>query len=76
MKLSVSLSSKDAEFLDAYARKTGAPSRSAVFRQALDLLRAQELEQAYTVAWREWARADDPELWERTIGDGIDDAPR
>lgn len=71
----MSLSRNDAEFLDAYAAKTGKP-RSAVVRRALDLLRAEELEQAYATAWHEWERSDDARLWEHASGDGLADAPR
>lgn len=76
MKVSVSLSSEDVEFLDTYAQKTGEPSRSAVVRHALGLLRAEELEDAYAAAWREWAESDDAPLWDRATGDGVADAAR
>ena len=76
MRISVSLSEKDARFLDAYAERTGSPSKSAVVRRALALLRAEQLEQAYTVAWQEWQGTEDAGLWDRASADGLTDAPR
>jgi Arc/MetJ-type ribon-helix-helix transcriptional regulator len=69
MKISVSLSSSDARFLDEYVAKTGAPSRSDAVRRALDLLRTIDMEAAYTSAWREWESSDDAQLWDATSAD-------
>ena len=55
MKLSVSLPEADVAFLDEYAARTQAGSRSAVLHQAVDLLRTSQLEHAYQAAWDEWA---------------------
>jgi Arc/MetJ-type ribon-helix-helix transcriptional regulator len=74
MRISVSLSEKDAQFLDAYAKRTGSASKSAVVRRALDLLRGEQLEHAYAVAWEEWQGSEDARLWERTSADGLTDA--
>jgi Arc/MetJ-type ribon-helix-helix transcriptional regulator len=71
MKLSVSLADEDVEFLDAYARSRGMPSRSAVLQRAVRLLRASELGPAYGDAWEEWAAEPDAELWDATIADGL-----
>ena len=71
MKLSVSLADEDVEFLDAYARARGIPSRSAVVQRAVKLLRAAELQQSYAGAWDEWAAEEDGSLWEATAADGI-----
>lgn len=51
MKLSVSLSREDVEFLDEYARTAGVRSRSAVIQRAVRLLRTSELGPAYAEAW-------------------------
>ena len=72
MKVSVSLPSDDIEFLDGYAEKTGLDSRSAALQKAVRLLRASELEQAYTAAWEEWSGSDDARLWDQTVADGLD----
>ena len=71
MKLSVSLADDDVEFLDAYARSRGIPSRSAALQRAVRLLRASELDAAYAEAWEEWAAGSDAELWEATVADGL-----
>lgn len=69
MKVSVSLSDDDIEYLDDYAERTGAGSRSAALQIAVRLLRASELGDAYEQAWDEWASSDDAALWDSTAGD-------
>ena len=70
MKVSVSLPDDDVEFLDAYAKREGVASRSAVLHRAVRLLRASELGAAYEDAWAEWQAGDDAAMWESTTGDG------
>jgi Arc/MetJ-type ribon-helix-helix transcriptional regulator len=72
MKLSVSLPDEDVEFLDAYAGTHGIESRSAAVHKAVGLLRASELEAAYEAAFDEWTASGEAELWEFTVGDGLD----
>ena len=72
MKLSISLSEEDVEFLDGYARSVGARSRSAVIQRAVRLLRASELGHAYAQAWEEWEAGGDSNLWKSVGGDGIE----
>lgn len=74
MKLSVSLSEEDVATIDAYARESGLPSRSAAVQQAVRLLRDRELEAQYEAAFVEWEGTEDQRLWESTVGDGLDDA--
>lgn len=72
MKLSVSLPDEDVEFLDALIRDRQAKSRSAGIQQALRLLRAVELTDAYAEAWQEWETSDEGEAaWSATTSDGI-----
>ena len=71
MKVSVSLSPEDVEFLDSYARAQRMPSRSAVVHRAVGLLRASQLEHAYEEAWAAWSAAADAEAWEAAAGDGL-----
>lgn len=72
MKLSVSLSDEDVEFIDHYAGEHGLDSRSGVLRRALALLRATELGDDYAAAWEEWAGSEG-ELWEATSADGLEE---
>jgi Arc/MetJ-type ribon-helix-helix transcriptional regulator len=72
MKISVSLPGEDVEFLDEYAKKLGIPSRSAVLQRAVRLLRTTELGPAYAEAWREWKTGGEADVWESTVGDGIE----
>jgi Arc/MetJ-type ribon-helix-helix transcriptional regulator len=71
MKLSVSLSDEDVEFLDAYGRENATGSRSATLQHAVRLLRCDQLEQAYAQSWQEWQQSGDAEMWEAVAGDGI-----
>ncbi|HJS73119.1 MAG TPA: ribbon-helix-helix domain-containing protein [Vicinamibacteria bacterium] len=72
MKISVSLSEEDVAFLDEYARNLGVRSRSGVIQRAVRLLRAAELGPAYAEAWTEWQAGGDADVWESTVGDGIE----
>lgn len=69
MKVSVSLSDDDVQFLDACAAERGT-SRSAVLQQAVALLRGQRLGAAYAEAWAEWDDADGV-AWDTSAGDGM-----
>jgi len=73
MKLSVSISNDDVEFLDEYVRKAGLESRSAALQKAVRLLRTAELRHAYAAAWEEFDSTGDAALWDTTVGDGIGD---
>ncbi len=72
MKLSVSIPDQDVEFLDQYGLEQGINSRSAVFLQAIRLLRTSQLGPAYAEAWSEWSLSGDEELWDTTSGDGVE----
>lgn len=72
--MSISLPQEDLEYLDSYAKKAGLESRSAALQKAVRLLRTAELSQAYAAAWEEFDRDGDAELWESTVGDGIEDS--
>jgi len=71
MKVSVSLPEEDVEFLDSYAQARGIESRSAVVHQAVDLLRAAQLGDAYEDAWASWASSGDEQAWESVVADGL-----
>ena len=70
MKISISLSSEDLEFLDSYARAHQA-SRSAAVRRAVGLLRTSELSADYAAAFDEWADHGHDEAWDATRADGL-----
>jgi metal-responsive CopG/Arc/MetJ family transcriptional regulator len=67
-KLSISLPASLVQFLESYKVSKGCKSRSQVIELALELLRYQELEEAY----REAAAEFNPE-WDVTLGDGLTD---
>jgi Arc/MetJ-type ribon-helix-helix transcriptional regulator len=71
MKVSVSLPEDDVEFLDSYAEEQGIGSRSAVVHQAVRLLRAAQLGDAYEEAWASWASSDDADVWDSVVADGL-----
>lgn len=81
MKVSISLPDADIAFVDEYASRSAATSRSAVVHRAIELLRESELEDAYAEAWQDWASDDGEdesaaEAWEPAAADGLVDAPR
>lgn len=71
MKISVSLPDKDVAFIDRQVTENGERSRSAVIRKALRRLRSEELKRQYAQLWAEWDDEDD--VWDATVGDGIED---
>lgn len=71
MKLSVSLSAEDLDFLDAYAREHALPSRSAAIQHAVRVLRFGELERSYEGAWSEWVESGDARAWDARAADGV-----
>ena len=71
MKLSVSLADEDVEFLDAYAKAHGYPSRSAVLQKAVRLLTGSALGPDYADAWAEWEASEDADDWDGTAADGL-----
>ncbi|MEI5033403.1 ribbon-helix-helix domain-containing protein [Streptomyces sp. S1A(2023)] len=76
MKISVSLPQEDVAFVDEYAKKTDAASRSAVIHAAIELLRASNLEADYVAAFAEWDESEDAAFWDKFSGDGIVDEAR
>jgi Arc/MetJ-type ribon-helix-helix transcriptional regulator len=72
MKVSVSLPDSEVEFLDDYSKKRGLESRSAAVLKAVRMLRTAELGEAYAAAWEEWAQSGEAEVWDITVGDGLD----
>lgn len=76
MKVSVSLPDEDVLCLDACASEGRFPSRSAVLRQAVRLLRRKELGPAYLAAFMDWEESGEAAVWDTTAGDGLSaDAP-
>jgi Arc/MetJ-type ribon-helix-helix transcriptional regulator len=75
MKVSVSLPGEDVRFLDEYAREQGLESRSAALHRAVRLLRTAELGAAYESAWEQWAADGGSDLWDPTVGDGLQRPP-
>ncbi|MGW0843604.1 ribbon-helix-helix domain-containing protein [Streptomyces sp. NPDC002787] len=76
MKISVSLPQEDVTFVDEYAARTDADSRSAVIHAAIELLREAQLEQQYTEAFAEWDGSEDAAFWDQFSGDGLSDEAR
>lgn len=73
MKVSLSIPDEDVEFLDAYAKSHGQPSRSAAVHHAIRTLRASELAGDYEAAFAEWSAGEDAEAWDATVRDGLSD---
>ncbi len=67
-KLSISLPAYLVQFIENYKLDKGCKSRSQVIEQALELLRNQELEEAYRQA-----SAENDNAWDITLADGLAD---
>ncbi|MBE9206406.1 CopG family transcriptional regulator [Nostoc sp. LEGE 06077] len=65
-KLSISLPPYLVEFIENYKLNKGCKSRSQVIEAALELLRNQELEEAYRQA-----SAEVDSTWDVTLADGL-----
>ncbi|MFD7297689.1 ribbon-helix-helix protein, CopG family [Streptomyces sp. NPDC059897] len=76
VRLSISLPEEQVEFLDKYVGDGETPTRSAAIQEAVKLLQEAALESDYLAAWDEWYASGDAELWEQTVGDGLDDETR
>lgn len=75
MKISISVRQEDLDAIDAYARETGVPSRSAVIQYAIRRLTSSPLGSEYEHAWREWEASGAAAEWEASAGDGFLSAP-
>ncbi|WP_337867862.1 hypothetical protein [Meiothermus sp.] len=76
-KLSVSVDSQLAQFIERYQAAHGMPTKSEVVERALSLLQKNELRRQYTEAYQEWLESGEAEVWEVTVGDGLDEpAPK
>lgn len=67
-KLSISLPVSLVEFVEKYRQEKGCKSRSQVVEKALELLREQEMEEAYQFASQEIESS-----WDVTTADGLTD---
>ncbi|MCJ8282797.1 MAG: CopG family transcriptional regulator [Rivularia sp. ALOHA_DT_140] len=67
-KLSISLPAYLVQFIESYRLNKGCKSRSQVIEEALELLRNQELEEAYRLA-----SAENDSAWDVTLADGLTD---
>lgn len=76
MKISVSLPQEDVTFVDEYATRTEAGSRSAVIHAAIELLRQAQLEQEYAEAFAERHESEDAQFWDQLPGNGLTDEAR
>jgi len=64
MKLSVSVSDDEVEFIDSYLKSHQLPSRSAVFQLGIKLLRDLQLQDSYEQAFSDEERYEDPAILE------------
>jgi len=64
VKISISLTDADVEFLDRMAATGAFGSRSAVIQHALARLQATDLQTDYAQAWNEWQESGDEDVWD------------
>ena len=72
-KLSVSVDHQLAQFIERYQATHRVSTKSEVVERALELLQKSELKQQYAEAYREWAESGEAELWDVTVGDGLEE---
>lgn len=73
-KLTVSLPTDLARFLEQYQQTHKLESRSAVIAKSLQHLRDMELAAAYRAHAEEWQQNPDKDFWDRAaVSDGIDE---
>jgi Arc/MetJ-type ribon-helix-helix transcriptional regulator len=71
MKMYVSLSDEEIQFLDQYAKSQGYPSRSAVVHAAIGILRSSKLGDVYVDASQEWEDSGESENWGPVASGGL-----
>lgn len=71
MKLSVSLSDEDVEFLDEQTRAGLFASRSAALQAAVTVLRQSTMRDSYAEAWDEWEASGEDAVWESLAAEGL-----
>ncbi len=71
MKVSVSLSRADIQFVDAQTDSGLFASRSAAVQAAIRLLRDRTYTDSYAAAWSEWEDSGDSASWEQAAQDGL-----
>ncbi|MBF6594018.1 MAG: type II toxin-antitoxin system ParD family antitoxin [Thermaceae bacterium] len=70
-KLSVSVDSRLAHFINTYQTDHDVPTKSEVVERALELLQSQELKRQYAQAYQEWEESGEAQVWDVTVGDGL-----
>jgi putative addiction module CopG family antidote len=71
MKISISLSDEDVQFIDTQAGRGEFSSRSAVIRAAIHVLRDRQHTDSYAAAWDEWDSSGDDVAWDSAVVDGL-----
>ncbi|KQR54087.1 hypothetical protein ASF88_04440 [Leifsonia sp. Leaf336] len=70
VKLSVSLSDEDLQYLDKIAADMKG-NRSAAIHKLLRVQRELDAEDAYAQAFDEWESSGEDAIWDRTVRDGL-----
>ena len=71
MKVSVSLSDEDLQFVDEQTQEGSFSSRSAAVQAGIRLLRERQYIDSYAAAWDEWDTSGDSALWDSPSADGL-----
>lgn len=73
MKLSVSLTEDEVQFLDAATGRGEYSSRSAAVAAAIRALREQKMVQSYAAEFADPDIVRDLQVWDSTLGDGLNE---
>ncbi len=71
MKVSISLSDEDIDFVDKQTQAGTFKSRSAAVQAAIRLLRDRQYVDSYAAAWDEWDASREAVVWDAAAADGI-----
>ena len=73
VKVSTTLPERDVDFIERYTIRNNLPNRAAAYQAAVRALRHEDLMRQYEEADKEWYESGEVEVWECTVGDGIED---
>ena len=76
MRIRLSLPDDDLAFIDDHVARHPGSSRASAIRDAIQLLREEELGEEYRAAFDEWHESGEDRLWNTVSGDGIEPESR
>jgi hypothetical protein len=72
MRLNLTLDNEWLKFIAKYQAENQLQSKSEVIKLALELLKQQDLQDQYKLAYEEWRDSGEEAIWEAVVGDGLE----